>query len=79
MPSAEIAAHLKTLIRLFESNWRFDVSSQAATNLSLNKGNKVKIIPLASDLKLLRDYLIKLAEETSNVIKKSTMLKLIIL
>ncbi|KAJ8932212.1 hypothetical protein NQ314_014832 [Rhamnusium bicolor] len=65
--SGEVEANLKTLIHLFTSNWRFEVSSQAASNLSLNKWNKVTVIPLATDLRLLRQYLIHLAE---NAIKK---------
>lgn len=64
--SGETEANLKTLIHLFQSNWKFEVSSQAANNLSLNKWNKVTVIPLARDLKLLRDYLIKLADNSMN-------------
>lgn len=68
--SGETEASLKTLIHLFESNWKFEVSSQAANNLNLNKWNKVTVIPLASDLKLLRDYLIKLAD---NIMKNANV------
>lgn len=66
MSSGETEANLKTLIHLFQANWKFEVSSQAANNLSLNKWNKVTVIPLARDLKLLRDYLIKLADNSMN-------------
>ncbi|KAL1492581.1 hypothetical protein ABEB36_010821 [Hypothenemus hampei] len=56
-------ANIKTLIMLFNSNWKFEISSHANQNLSLNKWNKVTAIPLASDLKLLRKHLINVAEQ----------------
>ncbi|KAL1492583.1 hypothetical protein ABEB36_010823 [Hypothenemus hampei] len=56
-------ADIKTLIMLFTSNWRFEISTQANQNLNINKWNKVTAIPLASDLKLLRKYLIDIAED----------------
>lgn len=68
--SATIEADLKTLIHLFETNWSFDVSSHAASNLNLNKWNKVTIIPLASDLKLLRQHLVQIAEEALKKLEK---------
>lgn len=49
---------LKTMIQLFESHWKFDISSQAADDLNMQKWNKITIIPLAADLKLLKDFLI---------------------
>lgn len=33
--SAEVEANLKTMIHLFVSNWKYDISSQAANNLNL--------------------------------------------
>lgn len=72
--SCETEADLKTLIHLFESNWKFEISSQAANNLNLNKWNKVTVIPLASDLKLLSGYLITLADNvTKNSIENMTV------
>jgi hypothetical protein len=63
--SAKVVADLKTLIHLFETNWKFDISSQAASNLNLKKWNKITVIPLASDLKLLREHLIEVSETAS--------------
>jgi hypothetical protein len=63
--SVKVVADLKTLIHLFETNWKFDISSQAASNLNLKKWNKITVIPLASDLKLLRKHLIEVAETAS--------------
>ncbi|KAG5881740.1 hypothetical protein JTB14_037527 [Gonioctena quinquepunctata] len=51
------------MIHLFTANWKFETSSQAASNLHLNKWNKVTIIPLASDLKILRSYLLQTAKK----------------
>lgn len=47
----------KTMIQLFESHWKFDISSHAADDLNMQKWNKISIVPLASDLKLLKDFL----------------------
>lgn len=60
----------KTIIHLFTSNWRYVISTHAANNFNLNKWNKVTIIQLASDLKLLREYLIKL---TNDSLKRLTL------
>ncbi|KAF5287817.1 hypothetical protein FQA39_LY15678 [Lamprigera yunnana] len=40
-----------------EENWKFDISNQAADDLNMSKWNKVTIVPLASDLKILKEYL----------------------
>ncbi|KAK4881867.1 hypothetical protein RN001_005186 [Aquatica leii] len=69
--SSEIEANLKTLIHLFKSSWKFEISSQAGNNLNINKWNKITIIPLASDLKLLRDFLIEKAENASLKLKNN--------
>ena len=54
---AEAEANFKTMIHLLTSNWRYEISSQAADDLNVNKWNKITIIPLASDLKLLKEWL----------------------
>lgn len=64
IPTVERAtaeSELKTLIQLIEGNWKFDVSSQAANDLNLQKWNKVSLVPLASDLKLLKNCLLQQA------------------
>ncbi|XP_060522382.1 uncharacterized protein LOC132699597 [Cylas formicarius] len=61
--SATQEADLKTLIQLINGNWKFDVSNQASSDLNINKWNKVTLVPLATDLKLLKDYLIKQADD----------------
>ncbi|XP_037877153.1 uncharacterized protein LOC119628419 isoform X2 [Bombyx mori] len=57
----EIQIDLKTLTSIIQSNWKFDVSSQAADDLNIKRYNKTTIVPLASDLKCLKDYLNKTA------------------
>lgn len=43
--------------KLCEMNWSDEVSTHALRTLAGNKRNKVKLIPLTSDVKLLTDYL----------------------
>ncbi|CAG5038722.1 unnamed protein product [Parnassius apollo] len=80
--TAAVEADLKTLIRLIKTNWKFDVSNQACNDLNLKKRNKITIVPLAKDLKLLKNYLCeksksaasKLIEfETSNIEAYNTL------
>ncbi|KAI4463010.1 hypothetical protein MML48_4g00011825 [Holotrichia oblita] len=63
IPAAEAKADLKTLINLIDSEWRFEISTQASNDLSMKKWNKVTMVPLASDLKLMKDYLIVKAND----------------
>lgn len=70
--TAEVEADLKTLIQIIDSNWKFDISSQAASDLNTNKWNKVTIVPLATDLKILKEYLGKKSEEAANKIKEGS-------
>nr|CAI5844728.1 unnamed protein product [Callosobruchus analis] len=58
-------------LRLFETSLSYEVSSHAANNLKLNKWNKVTIVPLASDLRLLRDHLVKLATKPLKILQKA--------
>ncbi|CAH1159979.1 unnamed protein product [Phaedon cochleariae] len=62
--AANAEADLKTLIRLVESQWHSEVSSQAMNDLNMNKFNKITIVPLASDLKLLKEYLISRSQSS---------------
>lgn len=71
VPSADSEANLRTLIHLFEANWKFEISSQAANCLNLNKWNKVTIVPLASDLILLKQHLVKIAEAALKKLKEN--------
>ncbi|CAH1106714.1 unnamed protein product [Psylliodes chrysocephalus] len=57
---AEAESDLKTMIQLLETNWRNDVSTEALNNL-----NKITIVPLATDLKLLKEHLCNKAEEAA--------------
>ncbi|XP_056642865.1 uncharacterized protein LOC130449208 [Diorhabda sublineata] len=70
LSTAEIEADLKMLIRLFETNSSCEISSHASYSLNLNKWNKVTIVPLASDMRLLRNHLIDLAGESLRVLIK---------
>lgn len=54
IPAAEAEADLRSMIHLIETNWKYD--------LNVNKWNKVTLIPLASVLKLLKDFLVASAQ-----------------
>lgn len=69
--SAEAEANFRGMLHLFKSNWRFEISSHAASNLNLNKWNKVTIVPLAKDLKLLKQYLKRVAEGAIRKLNKN--------
>lgn len=66
---ASAEADLNILIQLIQSHWRFEISSQAANDLSVQKWNKLTLVPLASDLKKLRDFLIAKANSVIRVIE----------
>lgn len=67
LPTNEVENNLRTLISLLKSHWKFDVSSQAANDLNCKKWNKITIVPLASDLKLLKDFL---TVQSTNAVEK---------
>lgn len=68
--TATTQAELTTLVQLIKGNWKYDVSSQASSDLSLQKWNKVSIMPLATDLKLLKDCLINKANVSITKLQK---------
>lgn len=57
VPANNTASDVKTLIQLIQKNWRFNVSSQGYSVLNLKKWNKITTVPLASDLKILKNHL----------------------
>ncbi|CAH1986997.1 unnamed protein product [Acanthoscelides obtectus] len=67
--SAEAEADLKTLIKVIESQWQYEISSQAASDININKWNKVTLVPLASDLKLLKEFLITTANSAATALQ----------
>lgn len=65
VPATETEAQLKTMILLFTANWKFEILNQVANNLHSNKWNEITIVPLASDLKDMKYYVIESAEKSS--------------
>ncbi|XP_074035983.1 uncharacterized protein [Leptinotarsa decemlineata] len=57
--SAETEAELKTVT----AHWKFHISTLAANDLSIKKWNRVTLIPFASDIKLLKEYLVMKGNE----------------
>lgn len=68
--SEEVEANLKTLMHLIETNWRYDVSSQAADDLNVKTWNKVSLVPLASDLKKLKTYLVTTGNSAASTLRE---------
>ncbi|XP_050516338.1 uncharacterized protein LOC126891198 [Diabrotica virgifera virgifera] len=72
MSTANAEADLKTTTQFIEAHWKFEVSYQASNDLSVKKWNKVTIVPLASDLKLLKEYLTRKAKNArENLLKEN--------
>ncbi|KAL3279426.1 hypothetical protein HHI36_016937 [Cryptolaemus montrouzieri] len=65
----EAEADLKVLIRLIESHWRFEVSSQAAIDLGMQKWYKITLV---IDVKKLRDYLIRRAHSAIDELRNNS-------
>jgi len=51
---------------MIEKQWYFELSSNACKEIYQNKWNKPAILPLTSDIKLFRDYIISV--EKDNII-----------
>lgn len=68
--AADAEADLRAVMHLIESQWKYEISSQAGNDLRLRKWNKVTIVPLASDLKLLKNYLIATATSAIKNLEK---------
>ncbi|XP_039296837.1 uncharacterized protein LOC111054622 isoform X12 [Nilaparvata lugens] len=67
--ASELEEELKTTKMLIESNWNVELSHAASSCLQQNKMNKITIVPLASDLKKFRDYLIDKGDEAVETLK----------
>lgn len=59
----EIVSELKVMIMMIKSNWKYEVSHQALNDLHENKMNSISIIPLATDLKKFKNYLVEKGKE----------------
>lgn len=69
--TAEIEADLKSVIQLVTAHWKFSISAQAGNDLNINKWNRVTLIPFASDIKLLKEYLCKKGNEAASKLEFS--------
>lgn len=49
---------LKSLTRLIETDWAYEISSEAGQNLQINKFNKPTLIPLAEDVAVSVEFTI---------------------
>lgn len=65
---AAIQDELNTKIMLIKSQWKTEVSHVAANHLHAKKMNKISIVPLAADLKILREYLITKGEKATETL-----------
>ncbi|KAL3265800.1 hypothetical protein HHI36_009998 [Cryptolaemus montrouzieri] len=69
--NASCQADLKSMIHLLESNWRFDLSNQASSDLNMKKFNKITVVPLANDLKIFKDFLMKQANQAIKILNRN--------
>lgn len=59
MSAVDAEANIGVFRRLLENMWKHEISHQAGNDLNTKTWNKVTIVPLATDLKLFRNYLIQ--------------------
>lgn len=69
--TAEAEANLRSMSHLIETNWKYEISSKAINDLCVNKWNKITLLPLASDLKLLKEYLITTGNTAAKNLQKT--------
>lgn len=50
--SSDQLQHLENILKLIETDWANEISSEAGQNLNINKYNKVTLIPAAEDIKV---------------------------
>lgn len=51
-PSKEKQENLTSLSHLIETDWSYEISTEAGQNLATNKFNKPTLIPLTEDIKV---------------------------
>jgi len=44
---------------MIEKQWSYEISTNATKDIYQKKWNKLAILPLTSDIKLFRDYIVK--------------------
>ncbi|KAF5275326.1 hypothetical protein FQR65_LT16723 [Abscondita terminalis] len=66
---ASMESNFKTFKQLLEDSWKFEISTVAGYDLSVKKWNKITILPLAIDLKLFRNYLLRKANTATNLLR----------
>lgn len=54
---------------LIEKQWSHEISTNASKDITQKKWNKPAILPLTSDIKLYRDHLLKIENESYNKLK----------
>lgn len=67
--TAESESNFKTFKQLLEDTWKFEISTIAASDLSIKKWNKLTILPLATDVKAFRTYLLQKGNEAVEMLK----------
>ncbi|KAK4880558.1 hypothetical protein RN001_008704 [Aquatica leii] len=68
-PSNEKRTELNNLIHLIETDWAYEISTQAVQNLAINRFNKPTLIPLTKDIKKFDTYLRDVMRNTVEKIK----------
>nr|XP_023014877.1 uncharacterized protein LOC111504537 [Leptinotarsa decemlineata] len=71
LTASEAEAHVELFRKLLETTWKHEISTKAGNDLNTKTWNKITLVPLAADLKLFRDYLIKKGKEAAHNVKQN--------
>lgn len=60
---------IKNMKYLLETQWSYEICTNAFKDISQKKWNKLGILPLTSDIQLFRDHILKVENESYNKLK----------
>lgn len=71
LSASEAEAHVGLFRKLLETTWKHEISTKAGNDLNTKTWNKITLVPLAADLKVFRDYLIKKGTDAAQNLKQN--------
>lgn len=60
---------IKNLKYVIEKEWSYELSTNVCKLMYQRKWNKPDLLPLTSDIKIFKDYIVKLEKESYNNLK----------
>lgn len=66
-----IISNIKTVSNLIQKQWSYELSTNASKELYQRKWNKPAFLPLTSDIKIFRDYLLTVQNNALSALKKN--------